>query len=880
MPPPPDHTHLLHRAITRWLGWVVGYPWLIIVALLLLSAGSLHYTAGHLGVNTDTADMLDARLPFRQTFDRFRREFPTLANNLLVVVEGPTPEQARRAAEQVKSRLLRDPQHFAAVDWLAGEAYFQRNGLLFLSPQQLNQLGDRLSTAQPFLSRLSEDLQAATLLELLSEASAYSQTQAVGLDSILPALEHTIDQLLSAQSRPLSWEQLFFQTPGVAQASPLFRETLIVEPRLNFDQVMAGREVMQAADSIRQELNLGTDQAVRMLLTGPVALEHEELLSALTGARQAGILALILVALVMLWGLRSVRLVAVALLSLTVGFALTLGFAAWAVGRINLISIAFTVLYIGLGVNYGIHFMLRYREQLVQQPDKLSAIMSSARLLAGALALSAVTTAIGFFAFIPTAFRGVAELGLIAGVAMFITFIISYSLLPALLAVIPAPDIKPKRPSLSIPTAWLDGPLIYRNRVRIAALLVALASLVLAWQLPFDSDPLNLRDGRSESVATLRQLLESRSTGHRNLQVLADDAASAARISTRLRELPGVARAISVLDLVPADQDEKLLLLEDLRWTTGLDLLNIPENLPEPDIQRLKTALDQLSTELPSLDSDAARQLAGRLSQFQDSQPDTAAYSKLNRALVGLLPATLQRMQQALSVDQYVTVKDLPAQIHDRWVSDAGTHIVQIFPAVDTNSFTDVSELIEQVRAVAPQVTGMPVLQLRSGQAISAALRTALLLALAGITLVLLIILRSVADSARVMVPLLLGGLVTGAMLVLLGVPLNFANVVALPLLLGVAVDNGVHLVYRHRSGDMPAAVHVREGNVLRTTTARGIVFGALTTVLSFGNLMFSTHTGTASMGLLLALGLTLMVLATLLVLPALLPRTDGGSRV
>ncbi len=873
----------LQLILGKWLGLVVGYPWIVIGLILLLSGGALNYTAKHLGVNTDTADMLDAGLPFRQTFDRFRREFPTLANNLLVVIEAPTAEQARSAAAQVKTRLLADQQHFAAVDWLAGEAYFQDNGLLFLTTDELTELGDQLSAAQPFLNRLAEDMQAATLLELLAEAGDYADAQPAELDHMLAAIAQTINQVLADQSAPMSWEQVFFNSPGNNPPPEVFRETLVVEPRLNFAQVMAGRDVMAAAGQIRKDLQLTANQPVRMLLTGPVALEHEELLSALTGAKRAGILAIVLVALVMLWALRSVRLVMIALLSLTAGFALTLGFAAWAVGRINLISIAFTVLYIGLGVNYGIHFMLRYREQLIRQPSKTQAIITSAKLLSGALALSAITTAIGFFAFMPTAFRGVAELGLIAGVAMFITFAISYSLLPALLAVTPPPRIRPDRKNLQLPPALLDGPLRYRNGVRIAALLTALTSAVLAWQLPFDSDPLNLRDPQSESVSTLRQLLSSQSTGHRNLQVLGDSAEQARQTTAQLRSLPEVDRAVSLLDLVPVNQEEKLLLLEDLRWTTGLDFLTVPDVLAEPDGQRLDAAIGQLTSVLPQFGSPAADRLQASLTRLQGEAADGyEKYTAFNHSLVSLLPDTLRRLQRVIGVDQPVSRADLPEHISDRWLSEAGTYIVQIFPAGDTNDFAYVRNLIDKVSNIAPQVTGMPVLQQRSGQAVSTALQQAMLWAVLGIGLILLLILRSIGDSARVLVPLLLGGLVTGAILVIIGVPLNFANVVALPLLLGVAVDNGVHLVYRHRSLDMPTTADGGLANVLRTTTARGIVFGALTTVLSFGNLMFSTHTGTASMGLLLALGLSLMVTATLLVLPALLPAvtmpTDGET--
>jgi len=255
----------------------------------------------------------------------------------------------------------------------------------------------------------------------------------------------------------------------------------------------------------------------------------------------------------------------------------------------------------------------------------------------------------------------------------------------------------------------------------------------------------------------------------------------------------------------------------------------------------------------------------GRLQSAYESTGDAEIYDEIGRKLLSLLPLTIERLRNALAVEDIITLETMPETLLRRWLSADGTYLIQVFPASNAVDVTGLREFVKQVQAIVPTVTGSPVIQLVSGSAISHAFQSALLWAGAGIAALLLILLRSIGATFKVLTPLILGGLITAAMTVALDIPFNFANVVALPLLLGVGVDNGIHLVYRFRSGNMPG------NNVLRTATARGIIFGALTTTLSFGNLAFSPHTGTASMGIVLAMGLSLMVLTTLIVLPAML---------
>ncbi len=856
--------------VDGWLTWVVRYPWLAIGVPLLLGGASLFYAAGNLGVDTDPVAMLDEDLPFRQVQDQFRREFPGLAENILLAVSAPTPEQAQAAAADVHRDLSARADLFPQVFWPGASDFLMDNGLLLLSLDELDALADQLSQAQPLLGRLAADTDLVGLFDVLALAAEEGGEAALeDFANVHTAIARALEGALADAPQPLSWQRMI---GGTADADTPARELLVAEVVLDFDRVMAGREPMKVAHAVRdaRELDRGP---VRMGITGTVALMHEELVSTIEGAGLAGTLALIVVIVVMAVGLRSFRLVAAALISLICGFAITLGFATFAVGRINLISIAFAVLYIGLGVNYAIHFLLRYREQLTVGLARSEAIAAGGARLAGALSLSALTTALGFLAFVPTAYAGVAELGLIASAAMGITLLMTYTLLPGLLAVIPPPRPRAGDQHSRLPESVIGFPLRHRRWVAGGALVLALAAAFVGSNVRFDSDPLNLRDPDSESVVTLRALLDEATSGYRNLQLLAGGPDEVRAMTARLRELPAVGEVVSLLRFVPEEQDVKLELIEELRWVLGPQLLDADWRDPPVPAVELLPASARLRDVLADAPGAQAARLVSALANVEQRLAREPEFARAAHAVVlDTLPQTMGRLARGLAVEQPVGLADIPEDLRRQWVSPAGSWLIQVAPLDPAVPVDELDDFVAQVRGVDPAVTGTPVLQRESGLAVSAAFTQAIFWAVIGIFAVVIIVLKNLWASLSVLTPLLVGGLFTLTFMVLFDQPFNFANVIAIPLLLGVGVDNGVHLVFRHRLGGAP------DGNVLRTHTARAIVFGALTTALTFGNLMLSPHSGTASMGFVLAFGLPLMVLATLVVLPAAFGRTAGGA--
>ncbi len=854
---------MLQRTFGAWAALAFRrWPWVLVLTLVVTAAAGV-YTSRHLGFHTDTAELLSPELPFRQTVERFQAAFPQLDDSLLLVLEAPTPEQAEQAAASLASRLAGMPGTARDVFHAEGLEFFRRQGLLFQDPDELSRLAERLVDAQPLLARLLDDTTLSGFLDLLAEAA---EREDLGSEALAPVYRGLTRTLESDGRSPLSWRELMAGTS--AQGS--YRSLVVVQPQLDYGRVDAGAEAIAGVRSAARDLQLQARYQARLGITGKAALAHDELQTVVLGAKIAGLAALAAVLVVLYLGLRSLRLVAAAVAALAVGLALTAGFATLAVGHLNLISVAFAVLYVGLGVDYAIHFLLRQRELAALGAALPEAVAGTGRDLGTSLALCTVTTAIGFSAFVPTDFLGVSELGIIAAGAMVISLVVTFSLLPALLALLrPVPrGVAPGAGGRAL-GRLLALPRGRPRTVRAAALALGLAALSALPLARFDYNPLNLRDPAAESVATMNALL-GEAAGPWSAVALADGPDQARDHAQRLRALAPVDKVVTVFSFVPEDQDAKLAILADLPLLLGPDLLFGAPALGSSAAKQVRSAAGRLESALAAATVPGAEGLAAALAALRqrlEPLPPPArqqAVSALEQAALGTFPPAISRLQEALTA-QPVTLEALPESLRSRWVSPAGLHHLQISAREDLRSPQPLEAFVEAVRSVAPAATGAPVLHLESARAVTGAFQQALVLALAGISAVLLLVLRSLRLTAVVLTPLLLGGLLTIAAMVALGIPFNFANVIALPLLLGVSVDNGVHMVHRDRLQG--------GGDLLRTSTARGVLFSTLTTLCGFGNLSLSPHPGTASLGLVLTLGLGVALACTLLLLPALLAR-------
>jgi hopanoid biosynthesis associated RND transporter like protein HpnN len=609
---------------------------------------------------------------------------------------------------------------------------------------------------------------------------------------------------------------------------------------------------------------------ISVRLTGEVMLEYEEMATIGQDMIFAGAGSLVLVCVTLWIAYRSFRLMVATVLSLSVGLILSLGFATVAIGRLNMISIAFAVLFIGMGDAYSSHFCLRYRELTLRGAALGQAIRKTFRSTGPSLMLCTLTAAIGLYAFIPTSYVGVAELGIISGTSMFIALGTTFTLLPALIKIMPLKPASPgDRKEEKLPFMLSDWVMRCAPAIRVMTILAGLIAVGLLSRVKVDFNPINLRDPNSESVQTFKYLLQSKDTSPMTLAALAETVTDAREKTARFETLPTVDRVVSVLDFVPEQQEEKLALIEDLSLILGPQLAKFPEQ-PQHAVrfealEKLQNIVDE---QLQREEDPPVRALADALAEFLeharalDLTRRQTLIDQLQTAILGYFPTTLRNLQSSLQA-QAITPEGLPADITSRWVSKDGLYRLQIFPKQDLNDLGHLRKFIREAQALDPDVTDLPVTYLESMNEVLRAFREAFSAAFGAITLLLLLLLRSVRDTMLVLLPLLLASLFTAAMTVIVNVPVNFANIIVLPLLFGLGVDNGIHMAHRlHylRSG---------EHNLLSTSEAKGVFYGALTTVFSFVSLAFTHHRGTASIGLLLAVGLMLSLVCSLIVLPA-----------
>lgn len=849
----------LRRSLAVWVDGITAWPAAVVLAAVVVSALALTYTLSRLAINMSTTEMISAEVPFRQNWIAYQRAFPQFSNPIVAVIEGRAPERVEAMAAALADALRADA-NFRTVDYPGGDPFFARHGLLYLDVPALAELSDRLAASQPLLAVLAQDPTLRGLAGFLTLAAGQDNALDDRLDELLSDMAQVVDAQLAAEPRYFSWRRAL-QPEGASAQS---RALVLTQPKLDHASLAPAADAIAALRAHAAALGILPADGLELKLTGQAVLDHEELESVGSGALLAATITTVAVAVLLVWGLGSLRLIVATLLTLAAGLIATAGLATLLVGRLNLISVTFAVLFVGLGVDFGIHLVLRYREARDRQSERRDALRSAVLGVGGALSMSALCAAVGFLSFVPTDYLGLAELGLISAGGMAIAWFTSLTLLPALLCLMPVA----RRPvATGNRRRWLPRTDRHTRVVLSLAALGALASLLALPYVEFDFNPLNLKDPSSESVATFYELAEDPATSPQLIDVVADSLADADAIAARLEARPEVGTAVTLSDFVPEAQAEKLDLIDALSFYLGPSLE--PADPAPLDAKERTAALDALQATLrglpaaPGTDSGTAR-LAAALDRFErELGGSPTALAELEDRLMATLPELLERLNDALQA-RPVSLESLPADLRERWINAAGQARIQIRPAGPVTDNQTLRQFAEAVLAVEPSATGTPIEITEAANVVIGAFAQASWLALGLITLLLAVVLRSLRDIVLVLVPLGLAVLLTASSAVLLGLALNFANVIVLPLLLGLGVSGALHVVMRARE-------QADGSDVGATSTPRAVLFSALTTIASFGSLAVSDHRGLSSMGQLLTIAILWSLVCTLAVLPAML---------
>ncbi|WP_248322815.1 MMPL family transporter [Caballeronia sp. Sq4a] len=857
---------MLTSNITRFVTLAIRRPAWIIAASILLGILSTIYVVHHFKISTDVSQLIENEPEWAARGDAIEKAFPQRGATLLIVLEAPAAEFADAAANELAAALAKEPDRFKSISQPEGGEFFAHNGLLYLPTDKVDQVTKQLVQARPLINTLAHDPTltglAQTLNTTLNVPLMLGQVNLGQMANLLGRSATVLDRVLANQPAAFSWRDV--ATPGADGPGRAF---ITVLPQLNFSALKAAAGTSNEIRAVAAKLGLDKKYGATLHLTGAQPLADEEFASVQDGAALNGALTFLVVLMILWVALRSKRMILAVFITLFVGLSVTAALGLMMVHALNMISVAFMVLFVGLGVDFGIQFGVKYREERHRHKRLDVSLAETARHVAVPLTLAATATAASFFSFLPTAYRGVSELGLIAGVGMFVAYVTNMTLLPALIKVFAPPgEAKaPGFPMLAPVDEFLD-----RNRkpVLIGTLVVVIGALPLLTHLRFDFNPLHLKDPHTESMATLISLKDSPEAAVNDVAVLAPSLADADRIAAKLDKLPEVERATTLSSLIPADQPAKLKLIQAAADQL-LPALNQPVASPVTDAVRvatLKRVSNQLSLaadEHPGQGAPEAKHLSATLAKL--AQADAATRDRAEHAMAEPLRLALAQLRALLQPTE-ITRATLPPAMVESWVTPGGQALVNVSPkappGVDPNDDTLLAHFADAVQRVEPNAIGGPISVRHSAEVIITAFEHAALYSLIAITVLLWLALRRFGDVLRTLVPLLVSAIVTLELCVVFRMPLNFANIIALPLMLGVGVAFKIYFVMAWRQG---------QTRLLQSSLTHAVMFSAATTATAFGSLWFSHHPGTSSMGRLLALSLLCTLIGAVVFQPVLM---------
>jgi hopanoid biosynthesis associated RND transporter like protein HpnN len=858
--------------VVRAIDFCTRYAWPVVAISIVLAIASSWYAAKHFAMTTDVDQLISSNIPWRQREAALEKAFPQF-ELIVAVIDAPTPELVDAATAALSRRLVQQTDLIHSIEEPKGGSFFANNGLLFESVDDLAPQMKSLTQAQRLVQVLAGDPSLRGVIQVLQFGLLGVQGGELKLDQMawpMTLAADAIEKVNAGQPSSFSWHEL---VEGRAATLDERLRFLQIQATLDYSELEPGKRATDAIRQAAQDLDLAGKYQARLRLTGPVPMADEEFASIKENAALNATVTVAVVLFILWLALRWVRIIFAVFACLVVGLSVTAAVGMLMVGTLNLISVYFAVLFVGLGVDFGLQFSVRYRAERHEIDNAREALLQAGRRAGAPLTLAALATAAGFLSFLPTVYKGVSELGLIAGFGMLIAFATSITLLPALLSLLKPPS-EPAQLGYAV-LAPVDTFLArHRMAILIVTAAVVISGLPLLFWLRFDFNPINLRNPKTEAVATYLELKYDPDSGANDIQVLEPSLSDADTVAAKLRALPQVARALTLSNFIPDNQQQKLPLIQDAAKTL-LPILNPTASTPPPtDAQNISMIgstvdfMNRLAGTNTGPGAVAARRLAAAMTALAKADP--AVRQRAEAVFAQPLHTALNDLRNLFKA-QEITRANLPPELVRQWVTPDGQARIDVAPKGDANDNATLRAFANAVQTVAPNAIEGPISILEARRAVVGAFIEAGAFALLSIGLILWITLRRLSDVLLTLVPLLLAGVVTLEICVLIDLPLNFANIIALPLLLGVGVAFKIYYIMAWREG---------QTNLLQSVLTRAVTFSACTTATAFGSLWFSSHPGPSSMGKLLAISLLTTMAAAALFQPILMgkPREQEPS--
>jgi hopanoid biosynthesis associated RND transporter like protein HpnN len=897
---------LVHQALARLVAAACRAPWLVLGVSAVLAAASVYAFNYRLEYRTQRSDLISPRKEYQQRWRQYLAEFGE-DDDIVVVVQGNDRQQMQSALDALARQVSEQPEHFDRLFYKVDLRPLRDRALLYLSTEEIKSIQQNLRSMGLLLEFGPVSWQNLSLLSLMREAR--HRAGQIAPDKLLsPADDQFFTQLLSiSRSATLSladpvryknpWSSLVVRPPQqkdlMAEPQYFFSGDgtlafLLVRPVKEANSFTAAQQSVAAMRTIIRDTKAIHPQ-VEFGLTGLPVLEDDEMTAAQSDTRLASWLAIAGVTLLFLVVYRGIYYPLLTVTTLLVGTAWAMGWLTATVGHLNILSATFAVMLIGVG-DYGVLWVMRYEQARRLGFDVRSALLHTTKHVAIGNLTAASTLALAFFAAMLADFQAIAELGWIAGCGVLLCALACFTVLPALLTIF---DRRPlKQPGAeqnevdvlpldaqrlkSKPRVWLPA-LAGRERWVIGgALTLTVMMAVCACSLTYDHNLLHLQARDLDSVKWELTLIEHTAGASWHALSYTASPEEALALKARYEQLPEVSRVVEAASLVPRDQVNKLELLQDIHDRLHrLPSRGAPIAHARPNNREVKTELSCLIGQLQPLADTTPQPLLVDLRRSLQALYEQLVYMSTSETAEERLQAFDEKMTGDLAEDLHrlrdvtrptpISVSDLPQEFRERYIGQSGKWLLQVFAKDCLWDFAPLEHFTRQIQTVDPDATGKPFATVEGLKAMRNGFQWAGVYALIVITAVLLLDFRNLPNTLIALAPLLIGVALSLGIMGVCGVPLNPANMIAFPLILGVGVDNGVHILHdyliRRRAGKTTISYPI----------GRGVLVKALTAMIGFGTLMMSRERGLASLGLILALGVACCMLAALVFLPAVL---------
>jgi hopanoid biosynthesis associated RND transporter like protein HpnN len=899
-----DPKNILDRFFVQIEHFAFTHSFAVIAVSLILAALSLWVTVEKLTFKTGRGDLVAKGLPYVERHEAFRQEFDDF-DGMIVVVEGDDPNQKKNFAEALAEKFKSQSDVFSDVFYKIDTSYFKDKGLLFLDPEDLADLFQKIDDRQLFL----EDINASPNLDqLLKSINAEISSGMVNtlmsdflgsedkvkkddtadlglLISLLKQMTAHLEEGNAAYKSP--WASFFtgneetLKEQGYLISGKNNLMFILVTPNEDETSFTGYKDSIAIARQLVDE-TLKQFPNVNVGITGEDVIASDEMTLTQVDVKKATLIALAGVSLLFILAFRGIAKPLMAVFCLIVALCWSMGFTTLTVGHLNILSVVFTTILIGLGIDFGIHILERYKEERLAGEDISTSLQKTVEGTGRGNFAGAITTALAFGAMTLTDFVGVAELGWIAAWGILFCMLAMLLLLPALLAVeekLRNTDYNGKARRLQNKN-WIAG--VFRHYyviIVICLLLVGLSALSLK-NLAFDYNLLNLQAKNTEAVDYEIKIMQNANRSTWSAAMLADTLEEAQQKLKAVKELSTVGEVESILSLMPAQQGKNLQFLKEN--SAVLSDLQVLEEDPPFSIKSIARSLKKIRFKLRSKDDDtgpiqeAGKQLQHVTNALANTDPSVAGkrLSGFSKQLFIDYRGKLADLRNNANPTP-VEIDKLPSEMRKRFISNKGRFLISIFPSVDFWDIDEREKFLAQLREVDPDVVGNAVHMFESSRLMKEGYVNGGIYAMAAIVIFVFMTFKNFKTTLFIFLPVIVGSLWTIGIMDLIGVRFNLANLVILPLILGIGVVNGIHIIHRYREEPDKSVP------VLAKSTGQAVILSSLTTMIGFGSMMVADHQGIFSLGLVLTIGVGSCLVASVTIVPAILKlSTEKGWKL